>query len=339
MKRTLLLLALFILLGAGAWYASRQNKARSGGMEAPEMQFAVQNPDDIYKIFIADRRGKTATLERKDGYWLYNGQWKARPTAMDNLLKTLTQVKVYYMAAKAGEKTMVETIAADGVKVEIYNRENEKIKCYYVGGVTNDERGTYMMMEGAEVPYVTHIPSFVGQLRVRYMTGDDNWRDRAVFDVPYTDIQSVTVDYTKEKSESFVLEKQGDAYAVRPLYSTTPVLPGAPRKGIPEAYLTQFEKKIAEAYETTNTRRDSVTHLPPFVTITLKKTDGNTKTVRFWPVAVELDPNLGTTYVERYFTDIDGKDFMLTQHLVMGILFKGYSFFYEGAPRSAVLKN
>lgn len=308
-------------------------------MEAPEMQFAVQNADDIYKIFIADRRGKTATLERKDGYWLYNGQWKARPTAMENLLKTLTQVKVYYMAAKAGEKTMVETIAADGVKVEIYNRKNEKIKCYYVGGVTNDERGTYMMMEGAEVPYVTHIPSFVGQLRVRYMTGDDNWRDRAVFDVPYTDIQSVTVDYTKEKSESFVLEKQGDAYAVRPLHSTTPVLPGAPRKGIPEAYLTQFEKKIAEAYETTNTRRDSVTHLPPFVTITLKKTDGHTKTVRFWPVAVEMDPNLGTTYVERYFTDIDGKDFMLTQHLVMGILFKGYSFFYEGSPRSAVLKN
>lgn len=199
MKRTLLLIALFLLLGAGAWYATRMNNTRSSGMEVPEMQFAVQNPDDIYKIFIADRRGKTATLERKDGYWLYNGQWKARPTAMENLLKTVTQLKVYYLGSKAAEKTMVETIAADGVKVEIYNRQNEKIKCYYVGGVTNDERGTYMMMEGAETPYVTHIPSFVGQLRVRYMVGDDNWRDRAIFDVPYTDIQSVTVDYTKEK--------------------------------------------------------------------------------------------------------------------------------------------
>jgi hypothetical protein len=50
-----------------------------------------------------------------------------------------------------------------------------------VGGITADEKGTIMLMEGSEKPYVVHIPSFVGQVRVRYLLGDDNWRDRAIF--------------------------------------------------------------------------------------------------------------------------------------------------------------
>ena len=125
MKRTLLLVLLFLILGGGAWYATRANKTRSAGMEAPEMQFAVENPDDIYKIFIADRKGQTATVERKEKYWLYNGQWKARPTAIENLLKTVTQVKVSYLATKAAEQPMIESLASEGLKVEIYNKKGD----------------------------------------------------------------------------------------------------------------------------------------------------------------------------------------------------------------------
>lgn len=338
MKRTILLAILFLILGGGAWYATQGNKSRSVGMEAPEMQFAVDNPDDIYKIFIADRKGTTATIERKSGYWLYNGKWKARPTAIENLLKTVSKVKVSYLAVKAAEKTMIESLASEGIKVEIYNKNDEKIKCYYVGGVTNDERGTYMMMEGAEIPYITHIPNFVGQLRVRYLLGDDNWRDRSIFDAKAADIQSISVDYTKEKTESFVVEKSGsDNYTVKPLNSITPVNRSPQRKGIPEAYLAQFEQKIAESFETANPQRDSILQLPPFATITLTKTDGKKQKVRFWPVEIQIDPNLGTTYIERYFTDIDDETFMLTQQHVMGVLFRGYNFFFES--ESTKLKN
>jgi len=338
MKRTLLLATLFMILGGGAWYATQRNKTRSSGLEAPEMQFSVDNPDDIYKIFIADRKGKTATVERKDGYWRYNGKWKVRPTAIENLLNTVTRVKVAYLASKAAEQPMIESLASEGIKVEIYNKKGEKIKCYYVGGVTNDEHGTFMMMEGAETPYVTHIPNFIGQIRVRYLLGDDNWRDRSVFDVKAADIQAVSVDYTKEKSESFILERTGgENFSVKPFHSVTPVNHSAPRKGIPEAYLAQFEQKIAEAFETANASRDSILQIPPFVTITLKKTDGQQHVVRFWPVAVEQDPNQGTTYVERYFTDTDGEVFMLTQQRVMGVLFRGYNFFFES--QGSKLKN
>lgn len=340
MTRTLLLAALFLLLGGSAWYITQRNKTRTGSANNPDMEFAVKNPDDIHKIFIADRKGRTATIERKDGFWLYNGTYKARPSAVKTLLETMSKVNVAYIAPKAAEPQMIKSLASEGIKVEIYDKDNKKIKSYYVGGVTTDEHGTYMIMEGAEQPYVTHIPTFVGQLRVRYLLGDDNWRDRSVFNEKADDIQSISVEYPKEKSESFRLEKKGEStYTVKPLFGTTPIIRAPQRKGMAEAYVVQYESKIAEAFETSNPRRDSVLTLSPFAIITVEKKNGESKKVRFWPVSIDVHPEEGYTYVERYFTDIDNKEFMLTQHRVMGTLFRGYSFFFEGRSAPAEIRN
>ena len=93
-RRTLLLALLFIALGAGAWYAWNKRKNQSGTRNSPDMEFAVKNTDDIGKIFIADRSGQTATLERKEGYWLYNGRYRARKSAIETLLETIQKVNV-----------------------------------------------------------------------------------------------------------------------------------------------------------------------------------------------------------------------------------------------------
>lgn len=338
MKRTWLLAALFLLLGAGAFYAWRQkNQAVAGSYQSWDMEFAVKNPADVTKIFIADRTGQKALLERKDGYWLYNGQYHARPTAIKTLFETLTEVQVQYIPPKAAEEHIIKSLAGEGIKVEIYTGSDKPSKVYYVGGVTSDERGTFMMMDGAERPYVVHIPTFIGQLRVRYLLGDDNWRDRSIFEEKPEEIQSVAVEYPQQRSESFKLEKvKTGEYTVKPFFSTTPASKQQLRKGSAEAYLLQFESKIAEAYETQNPLRDSVAALVPFAVLTVKKTDGAEKQVRFWPVEIEINPDTGQPYVDRYFAECSWGAFMLIQQRVFGPVFQGYSFFFEGnrdAPR------
>ena len=294
------------------------------------MDFAIRNTDEIGKIFIADRKGQTATLERKADKWIYNGKYPARPTATKLLLETISKLNVQYIPTDAAVAGMVKQIAADGIKVEIYDRKGKAMKTYYIGNITSDDQGTVMIMEGSEQPYVMHIPSFIGQLRVRYMLGDDNWRDRSIFNEKPEAIQAIKVEYTQRKSESFVMEKTGEAqYAVRPFFSTTAPSKKPQRKGIAEGYLLQFENITAEAFETTNPFRDSVTQLVPFAIFTVTRTDGSLRQVRFWPTETSYDPTTGKPYVTRYFAEVNKEDFMLTQDRVLAPIFRGYTFFFE----------
>lgn len=328
MKKTLILALLFALLGGGAWYAISQKNATKTTTDKPEMDFAIKNTDEIGKIFIADRKLHTATLVRKDDHWVYNNTWKAREDAMKNLLQAIARITVHHTTPLAAEKNMVNSLAADGLKVEIYDRKGEKMKCYYIGGVTNDERGTYAIIEGYETPYVVHIPGFIGQIRIRYMLGDEDWRDRSVFAEQPDKINSISVEYPSRRSDSFVLQKtaKGD-YEASPFFSTTAKKTGPMRKGFAEAYLVQFERLLAEAFENSNPGRDSISSLVPFAILTMKSEGKPEEKVRFWPVAINIAPDTRQASVERYYVE-KGGDFMLVHHLPFSGVFKSYNFFF-----------
>jgi hypothetical protein len=317
-------------LGAGAFYAIYYNKNRNASQVSWDMDFAVPETDNIYKIFLADHSGKTINLDRReDGRWLCNGKYPVRPSALDNLFQSIRQQTVYYIPPDAAVKNIVNSLASEGIKVELYDKKGKKLKVYYVGGVTNDERGTYMIMEGAEQPYIVHVPSFIGQLRVNYMMNEIDWRDRTVFAEKPEHIQFVSVEYPQQRSESFKLEKTGEAsYVVSPFHSTTPVSKNPQRKGAAEAYLIQFESLGVEAFENQNALRDSVRSLIPFAIVTLKRADGTEKLVRFWPLEFETRSETGQQSVNRYFA-ATGDDFLLVQERVFGPIFRGYGFFFE----------
>lgn len=336
MKRTLLLAVLFVGLGFAAWYAWHTKSTQTGTISAWDMDFAIKNPGEIGKVFIADRKGGTATIEWKDGRWIYNGKYSARASSVQLLMETLSKLVVKALPTSTAEEPMIKSLATEGIKVEIYDRAGKRMKCYYVGGVTNDEQGTYMIMEGSENPYVTHIPSFIGQLRVRYMVGDENWRDRTVFAEKPETIQSISVEYPQQKGESFQLEKTKEAeYSITPLQSTTTRRAETPRKGVPEAYLLQFERLIAEDFENDNPERDSISSLVPFAIITVTKIDGEEKKVQFWPTEIKINGSTGKTYVEHYHVQRDA-DFLMVQDHVFGNIFRGYSFFFEGTPKTII---
>ncbi len=340
MNRTLLLVLLFLVLGGTAWYALSNKKKQTNSHVSWDMDFAVKNTDEIGKIFIADRKGNTSTFEQKNKLWYYNDKYPASPSAMGILLETISKVNVLNIPPNSAVPLMIKELAADGIKVEIYDRAGKTLKTYYVGGVTIDERGTVLMMDGAEQPYVVHLPGFVGQIRMRFQLSEDEWRDKAVFNEKPEEIQSVFVEYPQRKNESFRLEKTGSAlYDVQPFFNTTTKMTTPRRKGVVEAYLVQFDRLVAEAFETQNPLRDSVKALVPFAIVTVKKTDGAEKKVRFWPVEIENRRDDGRPFVSRYFIDVDNKDFMLTQDRVFGVLFRGYEFFYEGIPEKKRLRN
>ncbi|HMO38356.1 MAG TPA: DUF4340 domain-containing protein [Saprospiraceae bacterium] len=334
-KKTLLLLIAFALLGAIAtWYLLTQPDDQTT-LAGADRQFAIANTDVIYKIFIADRQGSTTTLERRDGYWMYNGQYRARPNAIDNLLDAIRRVQVKYKPPTAAVKHMVSDLATQGLKVELYDKNNRLLKTYYVGGATADERGTYMIMDRAEQPYVTHIPSWEGNLRFRYSLKGDDWRDKTIFAYRPEDVQAVVIEYPKQRNNSFRLARAGQDFRVQPFYEVTPVINRPLRSGVIEAYIEGFRSLGAEAFENKNPRRDSVLQLIPFSIISVTDKNGVTTTARLYPIFPEPIPGAtrlpDANVVERYFAALDNGDFMLIQHHVFKKILWGYEFFFQPA--------
>ena len=340
MNRTTWLLLSFFILGiiAIAYIYFNREDALMRGLKA-ERNFAVKDVSRLQKIFIAQRDGETTLLEKKGSEWLYNGKYKARPNAMENLLDAIQRVEIDHIPAKAAIKNIVNNLAGEGIKVELYESGEQPIKTYYIGSGTQDERGVYIIMDGFDQPFVCHIPGWEGNLRYRYNLRGDDWRDKTVFAEDPDNIQSVSIEYPKQKNRSFKLERKGgSSFDIRPFYEITPNLRLPYREGSAEAFLIGFESLVAEAFENETPAKDSVRQIVPFSVISVTNKQGKTTQAKLFPIFPEsvmsLDPKTGQwissdgATVERYFVDHSSGDFMLIQDRVFRKVLRGLDFFY-----------
>ena len=212
MVRPLILFLVLVILGAGIYFLIfKKNDNPYGKAEAA---FTVKDTASVYKIFIATTNNESITAERKADGWILNGKDKALPSMVNLILYTVHEQAALYPVTQAAYEVAVKNLAAEGIKVELYNKNNEKITVFYVGGPSPNGSGTIMLTEGAKMPYVVQTPGFNGSLRARFSTRVSDWKDRTVFNVPATDIKTVTVNYPEHPLNSFTLSKANDGYTI-----------------------------------------------------------------------------------------------------------------------------
>jgi len=188
--------------------------------------FSIEDTASVTRIFLADKNNNEVTLERSAGNtWLVNGKYAAQKEKISSFLKTLMDIEVRSPVPLAARNNVITRMAVIAKKIEIYQispRINifNKIrlfpykkltKTYYVGDVTQDNQGTFMLMDGAEEPYIVHIPGFRGFVSTRYSTIKADWRDYTVFKTPINEIQSVRVEFPFQPEQSYqfdVLDNQ-----------------------------------------------------------------------------------------------------------------------------------
>lgn len=331
-RQTLILLGLLVALGGLTVFYLMQGEDRSSTLTMEERNFAVEDTAAIYKIFLADRFNHQTTLVREGQRWLYEGKYTASSNVMDNLLDAIKRVKMQFKPPNASIKNLIKSLATEGIKVEIYDRQNQLMKSYYVGGSTPDERGTYFMVEGAEQPYVASIPGFTGNIRFRYNLLGDDWRDKAVFNVPAAQIQTLSINYPLQRSESFTLNKTGQSYEVKPFYALTKPLNAAPNLGRIQSFLYHFDRIVAEAFINSHPKKDSILQQIPFCEILLVTVQGDSTAVAFHPRYFQTAPSGAQSsqrIVERYYAHVNQEDFMLVQNEVFKKIFWGYPFFFD----------
>jgi len=327
MKSTnIVLFSLVAALLVAVLYFTIGNK--KGSLDGYDFNFGVSDTASIQSIYLFDRAGNKVELDRLNtSEWRINNKYKVRADAIKNLLDCIHDVTLQYRLPRNAVKNAVESLATSGIKVEIYNSKKEKIKCYYVGGTNADETATFFIMENAQEPYACHIPGFIGGLRIRYFTEEQDWRDRFLFALRQEEIESVAVEYPLQNASSFVIHRAGGAFTVQ---RGTPI---TTQKGLNvnsaaiENYLYNFRHLGIEGFENGHPQTDSIRATVPFVIFRVQTTDGKKSALKLHPILKRNNDNeillddRKSPIIERFFGEWNDSDLVMVQGHVFQKLF------------------
>jgi hypothetical protein len=254
------------------------------------------------------------------------------------LLGTMHDIKVRYPVPLASRDNVLKRMASIARKVEIYQegyRINlfdriklfpyEKLaRTYYVGDATPDNRGTYMLMESAENPYVVFLPSLRGFIYPRFSTDETDWRDHTVFKTPLQDFASVTLEFLEKPEESFRVDADAEGnFTLTTLLDKT-------RQGFDTLRMLQFVTAFKDIrFEAALNNKleasyiDSVASGPGVHIITLQDRDGDefvVRTFRKSGISKFYDKEgaaLEPMDLDRMYAYVnEGRDFVLIQYFV-----------------------
>ena len=348
-NRYILLVAAALALLAVALYltSSRSTFRRSLS------DFAVSDTSNVTMIFMADKNNNEVKLTRQpDGKWTVNDKYPAQKINVNMLLSTILELQVKYPVPVSAHNNIIRQLASNAVKVEIYQqvyrirlfgihlfRHQKRTRVYYVGSATQDNRGTYMLMEHSDEPFVVFLPGLRGFVSPRYSPIEKYWRDYVVFRKDPREIASVTVDYPYYPDSSFMVRvEKGRKPVVILLKTNTPVTGFDTLKVW--GFLTAFRNLNYESLLNDIDRhyRDSIVASKPFCIVTLKDTAGNVSTVRTFfkradPGSEEIYGKVVPYDLDRLYALVNnGQDFTLIQYFVFDKIFRTGAWFTRSRP-------
>jgi hypothetical protein len=216
-----------------------------------------------------------------------NGKDEPKKEYLKLLLDAIYKVDVRTSVAKAAYNNVIKRLATDGIKCEIYlNGKNVPDKTYYVGGQTEDDLGTFMMLENSSTPFITEIPGLNGYLTPRFSTKIEAWKQTILFRLQPKELKSLLVKYTNYPEKSFSIAKNGSSYIVecpankkRIMYIDSVAV---------DNYLSFYQTVYFESLVTGMKTgvKDSILQYPPSIVISLTKENKEDKEVQVYPMAV-----------------------------------------------------
>lgn len=283
-KTTWILLAAVVLVGVAFVFVRNRDVDR--GTEYPQRQFAVDSPKDVARLFIADMTGRTMDLRlQPDGVWLINDSIAASPSLMQQVTRTLAELKIDHVPPRATQVTVLKEMSTNALKVEVYNTDGEKIRNLLIGSGTPKSTGSYMMVEGYNEVFAVRRGMMTGIIRPLFDLRDvASWRSRDFIAYRPEEIQSVEVSYPRRPSESFRIVRTGDSLRLDALNELTGVTRERPQQRRLEGYLEAYEKIPLSEFADESIYRDSISAMIPVVQIVVELRDERSDTFELQPM-------------------------------------------------------
>jgi len=312
--------------------------------------FAVDDTATVTKIFMADKNNNTLTLTRlPNRSWQVNNKYPGMRFNLDMLLQTMLDLQVKEPVAFAARNNIIRKLSVSSVKVEIYQWKyrinifdwirlfpHEKLtKVYYVGGATQSNRGTFMLMEGSSEPFVTFLPGLRGFLSPRYMPIEKYWRDYTIFSKNVHEIASVKVEFPGTPVLSYMIRNNHDhGFSLIALFNNQEIGRYDTLKVM--NFMTSFSKIGFEALlnDIDKHHKDSILASTPYHIITVTDTNGVSTSVKTYHRAGngEVDEKGDPLPYDRdrmFALVNNGQDFTAVQFLVFDPITRPITYFLK----------
>ncbi|PKP52098.1 MAG: hypothetical protein CVT92_10615 [Bacteroidetes bacterium HGW-Bacteroidetes-1] len=342
---TLILIVVAVLL---IW-----NKNYTSTIILKDADFAVQDTASITKIFIANLDTNQVLLERGTNGWTVNKINRAQQQKIDGMLNTMLKLRVRAPVSVASHDNVVSRMAGIAIKVEVYQivpminlfdriklfPREKRTKVYYVGDVTKDNMGTFMLKEGAKNAYIMYITGFKGFVMSRYSSLEDDWRDHQIFHAKLGEIKSVKVEFNEDPLQSYNVEKvDNNNFRISRLsdgnilteYDTLRLL----------NFLTSFSDIRFEALlnnKMSQIKKDSIIQSPFLHRITLVDLHGETTEIttflkKKYAEHLDIEERLIPVDLDRMYALVnEDRDFVLIQYFVFDKVLRPASYFVPGS--------
>ena len=256
--------------------------------------FTVRDTASVTRLFFADKSGNQVLLSRTEDGWKVNEKYDAQQTMVNNMLYTLDKMRIKMPVSLASHNSVITRMAGTNTKVEVYQivpRINlfnkvklfphEKLtKVFFIGDVTQDNSGTYVLKEGADKAYIVHLHGFRGFISSRFSANQEDWRDHKIISENISDIASVKLEFNNDANNSYVINETGNyKYEMKRLNDGSNVNIDTIRV---LNLLTSFSDVRFEAFlsDITQERRDSIINSPYQERLTLTTKDGRQNIIR-----------------------------------------------------------
>jgi len=200
---------------------------KKGGFNKSDAQnlstiFAIEDTSTITRIFMADMFGDKVLLTKNAEGWMVDQQRPASKHKINDLLATLGSIRVAQPIAKAGHQSIIEMLAVSSTKVEVYETKplftlfgrpfftkERLLKTYFLGDATQNNLGSYALVEGMSAPYIIYKPGFRGYVTPLFSPKPIDWYSQQVFNTKLTRIQNASFIDVENPENSFFVEKSG----------------------------------------------------------------------------------------------------------------------------------
>jgi hypothetical protein len=188
-KRTILLLALFVLLVLVYWLARSREPVVKKDRPFVEVDSAAVN-----RLAIVYGRDSVALGRRDDGWWVeYPIQYPATQKTVCDAVGKLGGMNIESLITDSPENFPKYEVDEVGVRVHVFQEKAAKPVGFIVGKNASDYQHTYLRRIGENDVWLVK-----GSYRNVFSKGLKDWRDRTITDLPMDSATRVELIYPKE---------------------------------------------------------------------------------------------------------------------------------------------